>query len=320
MPRPLTPFKVGPDVSPDHQRVLKKPDWFKIKLNQGERFQTIDGLVEKHRLSTVCKEARCPNIYECWNSGTATFMLMGDTCTRACKFCHIKSGNPKKRLDNSEPTKISESVRTLGLSYVVLTSVNRDDLDDEGAQHFAKTVSAIKNLNPEIFVEALTPDFRRTQERSIQTMIDSGVDVLAHNVETVRRLVPFIRDARCHHDLSLRFHRISKQLKFNLITKSSMMLGLGESKEEVLECMRELRDHDVDVVTLGQYLQPTKNHHPVVRYVHPDEFKAYEDEGLKMGFEFVASGPMIRSSYRAGEFFIQNKLKKRKAGEMYANI
>ena len=290
----------------------KKPEWFKIRLKEGERYQTITGLVKEHKLATVCQEARCPNIYECWNAGTATFMLMGDTCTRACKFCHVKSGNPKLWLDPQEPQKIASSVATLSLSYVVLTSVNRDDLPDEGAQHFADCVRAIKEVSPEIFVETLTPDFRKTQEAAIQTMIDSGVDVLAHNVETVRRLVPGVRDARCRHETSLEFHRVAKKLKPDLITKSSIMLGLGEAEEEVFECMQELLDAGVEVVTLGQYLQPTKNHHPVIRYVHPDEFKRYEEKGLEMGFRFVASGPMVRSSYRAAEVFMQGEARRRR--------
>jgi lipoic acid synthetase len=257
------------------------------------------------KLNTVCEEARCPNVAECWGSGTATVMLMGDTCTRGCKFCHVKTGNPKLWLDVEEPRKIAESVKTLGLSYIVLTSVNRDDLPDEGSKHFADTVRAIKEMDSSILVETLTPDFRRTQPQSIRTMIDSNVDVLAHNVETVRRLVPSVRDARCDHDLSLRYHRLAKEMKPSMITKSSIMLGLGETKEEVLECMDELRSMDVDILTVGQYLQPTKNHHPVIRYVRPEEFKFFEEEGLKMGFRFVASGPMVRSSYRAAEAFIE---------------
>ena len=311
MPRPKTPFKLKTEL-PRAELSPKKPEWFKIRLKEGERYQTITGLVKEHKLATVCQEARCPNIYECWNAGTATFMLMGDTCTRACKFCHVKSGNPKLWLDPQEPQKIPSSVATLSLSYVVLTSVNRDDLPDGGAQHFADCVRAIKEVSPEIFVETLTPDFRKTQEAAIQTMIDSGVDVLAHNVETVRRLVPGVRDARCRHETSLEFHRVAKKLKPDLITKSSIMLGLGEAEEEVFECMQELLDAGVEVVTLGQYLQPTKNHHPVIRYVHPDEFKRYEEKGLEMGFRFVASGPMVRSSYRAAEVFMQGEARRRR--------
>lgn len=304
MPRPTKPFKSHPGVTVP-PTVVKKPEWFKVRLDHNEGYLKIDGLVQEHKLQTVCQEARCPNIYECWNAGTATFMLMGDTCTRACKFCHVKTGNPKLWLDAEEPQKVAESVKTLGLSYVVLTSVNRDDLPDEGARHFADTVREIKKVNPKILVETLTPDFRRTQPRALQTMIDSEVDVLAHNVETVRRLVPSVRDARCDHDLSLRYHRVAKELRPTIITKSSIMLGLGETKDEVIDTLHELRSVDVDIVTLGQYLQPTKNHHPVIRYVHPDEFKFYEEEGLKMGFRFVASGPMVRSSYRAAEAFIE---------------
>jgi len=285
-----------------------KPDWFRVKLEESERYKTVERLQRENGLSTVCQEARCPNIYECWNSGTATFMLMGDTCTRACKFCHVKTGRPRA-LDLLEPLKIAGSVKTLGLSYVVLTSVNRDELADEGARHFSDVVRAIKNLEgPRIRVETLTPDFRRTQEQAIQTMIESGVDVLAHNVETVRRLVPSVRDGRCRHETSLHYHRIAKKLKADMITKSSIMLGLGETTAEILETMLELRSVDVDILTLGQYLQPTKNHLPVVRYYHPDEFKALELQGLEMGFKFVAAGPLVRSSYRAAEFFVEGIL------------
>lgn len=311
MPRPKKALKTRDDL-PEKRAALKKPDWFRVRLQEGDRFKTIDSLVKTHQLATVCSEARCPNIYECWNAGTATFMLMGDTCTRACKFCHIKNGKPNS-LDPDEPAKLADSVKKLNLSYVVLTSVNRDELDDEGSTHFANCVSEIKRLNPQTLVEALTPDFRRTQRESIQKMIESGVDVLAHNVETVRRLVPHIRDSRCRHDVSLGFHKITKELKNSVITKSSIMLGLGETKEEVLECMQELKEAQVEVVTLGQYLQPTKFHHPVIEYIHPDDFKFYEEEGHKMGFRFVASGPMVRSSYRAAEVFMQGEIRKRQS-------
>jgi len=307
VPRPLKAFKTREGLK--SETPLQKPEWFKVRLQEAERYKTIEGLVGQHKLATVCQEARCPNIYECWNKGTATFMLMGDTCTRACKFCHVKNGNPKLWLDPEEPHKIRNSVQVLNLDYVVLTSVTRDDLPDEGSDHFAKTVEAIKTLEKEVLVETLTPDFKKNQESCVQRMIDSKVDVLAHNVETVNRLVPWVRDPRCSQEISLSFHRIAKKLKPNLITKSSIMLGLGETQEEVLDCMKALRDAKVDVVTLGQYLQPTKNHHPVVRYVHPDEFKIFESKGLEMGFRFVASGPLVRSSYRAAEVFIQGVLK-----------
>lgn len=306
MPRPPKPFKTAKSETAVDVP-LKKPNWFKIKIQETERYKTIEGLVKEHGLATVCREARCPNIYECWNSGTATFMLMGETCTRACKFCHVNTGLPKA-LDPLEPQKIAGSVKTLELNYVVLTSVNRDELDDEGSSHFASTVAEIKKINPLVLVEALTPDFRRTQTASLQRMIDSKVDVLAHNIETVRRLVPSVRDRRCQHDISLRYHRLAKELKPSIVTKSSIMLGLGETRDEVLGAMEELRCADVDILTLGQYLQPTKNHHPVLRYVDPDEFSFLESEGLKMGFKFVAAGPMVRSSYRAAEFFIDQML------------
>lgn len=312
VPRPKNPVRLDPELSAHQRAEVQKPDWFKVRLSEGERYKTIDGLVSQHGLATVCKEARCPNIYECWNSGTATFMLMGEICTRACKFCHVKGGKPLP-LDPLEPQKIAESVVKLGLSYVVLTSVNRDELEDEGAQHFADTVRAIKAAKPGTLVETLTPDFRRTQVQALQTMLASKVDVLAHNVETVRRLVPHIRDARCSHDTSLNYHKLAKRLNPQAITKSSIMLGVGETQEEVLECMDELREAQVDILTLGQYLQPTKNHYPVVRYVHPDEFKFFEEKGLEKGFLFVAAGPLVRSSYRAAEFFIENHRGKAKS-------
>jgi len=319
MPRPLKPLKLNPDlVVPE--TAGQKPEWFKVRIQESERYKNIEALVTKHGLATVCREARCPNIYECWNAGTATFMLMGEVCTRACKFCHVKNGNPRMILDHEEPMKIKESVQTMGLSYVVLTSVNRDDLPDEGSAHFAETVRQIKSLEKKVLVETLTPDFRKTQEASVGRMLDSGVDVIAHNVETIRRLVPWVRDARCDHDLSLDFHRTAKRLKPGIITKSSVMVGLGETEAEVVEVFKELRDAQVDVVTVGQYLQPTKNHHPVIRYVHPDEFKFYESEGLSMGFRFVASGPMVRSSYRAAEVFIQGMIRKDEKGKSHDHI
>lgn len=317
VPRPLKPLVSAPAEA---SVPLKKPEWFKIKLQRGDHFQQIESILKDRNLHTVCQEARCPNIFECWNSGTATFMLMGDTCTRACKFCHVKTGNPKGLLDEMEPLKIAQSIADMNLSYIVLTSVDRDDLVDEGSEHFAKTVRAIKELKPEVLVECLTPDFRKTQESSIQRMIDSGVDVLAHNIETVRRLVPQIRDARCRHDTSLQFHREAKRLKPSIVTKSSIMLGLGETKDEVLESMKELRDAQVDVLTLGQYLQPTKNHHPVMRYWLPSEFKWLEEQGLDMGFRYIAAGPMVRSSYKAGEFFIETMLRSARKDTQRENI
>lgn len=319
MPRPLKPLKSNPEL-PSSVTSLQKPDWFKVRIQESDRYKKIEGLVTQHGLATVCREARCPNIYECWNAGTATFMLMGEVCTRACKFCHVKNGNPRQILDSEEPQKIKESVRTLDLNYVVLTSVNRDDLEDEGSSHFAEAVRQIKTLEKQVLVETLTPDFRKTQETSVQRMIESGVDVIAHNVETIRRLVPWVRDGRCNHDLSLRFHQTAKKIKPSVITKSSIMVGLGETQDEVVETFKELRDANVDVVTVGQYLQPTKNHHPVIRYVHPDEFKFYEETGMKMGFRFIASGPMVRSSYRAAEVFIQGMILKEQKGKSHVHI
>lgn len=280
----------------DSQR-LKKPDFLRMRVRHSPKYESVKDIVKQHRLATVCEEAKCPNISECWSAGTATIMLMGEVCTRACRFCSVNTGNPKGWLDAEEPENTAKAVQLMGLSYVVLTSVNRDDLPDGGAGHYAKTIKEVKRLNPDTGVEALTPDFLGL-ESAIETLLDSGLDVFAQNVETVKRLTHPVRDPRAGYEQTLNVLKYAAQTS-DVITKTSLMLGLGETDDELLECMDDLRNASVDVLTLGQYLQPTKNHLPVERFVTPDEFERYREWGLKKGFKEVVSGVFVRSSYRA---------------------
>ena len=249
----------------------------------------------------------CPNISECWSNGTATFMLMGSVCTRACKFCSVDTGNPKGWLDLDEPMHTAKAVQTMGLKYVVLTSVNRDDLEDGGAEHYAQTVKAIKALNPNTAVEALTPDFKGLSS-SIETLVNCGLEVFAQNIETVRRLTHPVRDVRAGYEQTLEVLAESKRINLNVLTKTSLILGLGETDSEIEETMDDLIANKVDILTLGQYLRPTLNHLPVERWVTPEEFNNYRDIGLSKGFLEVVSGPMVRSSYRADRVFKRNNL------------
>ena len=276
---------------------LKKPDFLKMRVRHSPKYESVKDIVKQHRLATVCEEAKCPNISECWSAGTATIMLMGDVCTRACRFCSVNTGNPKGWLDHEEPENTAKAVELMGLSYVVLTSVNRDDLPDGGAGHYAQTVREVKRLNPNTGVEALTPDFLGL-ESAIDTLLDSGLDVFAQNVETVQRLTHPVRDPRAGYRQTLDVLEYAAR-NSDVITKTSLMLGLGETDDELLECMDDLRKASVDVLTLGQYLQPTKNHLPVERFVTPDEFERYRIWGLEKGFKEVVSGVFVRSSYRA---------------------
>ena len=276
---------------------LKKPDFLKMRVRHSPKYESVKDIVKQHRLATVCEEAKCPNISECWSAGTATIMLMGDVCTRACRFCSVNTGNPKGWLDHEEPENTAKAVELMGLSYVVLTSVNRDDLPDGGAGHYAQTVREVKRLNPNTGVEALTPDFLGL-ESAIDTLLDSALDVFAQNVETVQRLTHPVRDPRTGYRQTL-YGLAYAARNSNVITKTSLMLGLGETDDELLECMDDLRKASVDVLTLGQYLQPTKNHLPVERFVTPDEFERYRVWGLEKGFKEVVSGVFVRSSYRA---------------------
>ncbi len=294
---------------------MPKPDWLKIRPPGGPVYNKIKALAKDLELATVCEEAKCPNIAECWAGGTATFMLMGDTCTRACKFCAVKTGNPKGWLDADEPRKIAETVHQFGLKYVVLTSVDRDDLPDGGADHFAKTVEAIKALTPGIVVEVLIPDFQGQQE-PLDRLVEAQPDVIAQNIETVERLTHYARDRRAGYQQTLTLLQRVKSDHPHIFTKSSIMLGLGETDDEIRECMRDLRQHQVDILTLGQYLQPTAKHLPVERFITPEAFKAWEVEALEMGFLYCASGPLVRSSYKAAEFFIQGIVEKSRKKSM----
>jgi lipoyl synthase len=276
----------------------RKPDWLKVSLPSGIGYSSIKDIVGRHGLATVCQEAMCPNIAECWSAGTATFMLLGSVCTRACKFCAVNTGNPAGRLDPTEPEHIAESVELMGLKYVVLTSVDRDDLPDGGAAHFARTVAAIKSRVPNAKVEALTPDFQGNLE-AVYTVIDSGVEVYAQNLETVRRLTHPIRDSRAGYDQTLSVLAGAKAYKPSIYTKTSLMLGLGETREEIRQALTDIRSAKVDIVTFGQYLRPTKNHLAVERYVPPSEFDEIRIEALEYGFLEVVAGPLVRSSYKA---------------------
>jgi lipoic acid synthetase len=255
----------------------------------------------------VCEESHCPNIGECWNHGTATIMVMGSVCTRACRFCSVDTGNPKGWLDHDEPRQVAESVRLMGLKYVVLTSVDRDDLPDGGAAHYAACVAAIKADSPEVAVEALTPDFSG-RPADVERVVDSGLDVFAQNVETVERLTREVRDPRAGYRQTLEVLAHAKAHRPGILTKTSLIAGLGETDDEIRRTMDDLREHDVDVLTLGQYLRPTVNHLPVARWVTPEDFERYREWGLERGFVEVASGPLVRSSYRADRILEKNNL------------
>ena len=276
----------------------RKPPWLRARMPAGERFTEVRRIVHQHRLSTVCEEAKCPNVGECWNAGTATIMLLGSVCTRACRFCSVDTGNPRGWLDPQEPQNAARSVELMGLRYVVLTSVDRDDLPDGGAAHYAATIRAIKQRNPGIAVEALTPDFRG-RLRDVETVLDADLDVFAQNVETVERLTHPVRDPRAGYAQTIAVHAHAKSYRPQTLTKTSLMLGLGESDAEIAATMRDLRAASVDVLTLGQYLRPTANHLPVERFVTPSEFDAYRAQALDLGFLECVSGPLVRSSYRA---------------------
>jgi len=285
----------------------RKPTWLRAKMPGGERYEAVRKNVNEHRVSTVCQESHCPNIGECWSSGTATLMVMGSVCTRACKFCAVDTGNPKGWLDPEEPENTAKSVELMGLRYIVLTSVDRDDLPDGGASHYAACVAAIKRRTPACAVEALTPDFDAVMA-DVEKVLDSGLDVFAQNVETVKRLTSRVRDPRAGYEKTLSVLEHAKRYRPELLTKTSLMLGLGETEEEILETMDDLRAIGVDILTLGQYLRPTPNHLPVEHYVTPGEFNRYRDIGLEKGFMEVPSGPMVRSSYRADRVFDKNNL------------
>jgi len=279
-----------PDPAPRQQR----PHWLKVKVPLGENFSRLKGLMGDQHLHTVCEEARCPNMSECWNAGTATFMILGDICTRSCGFCAVKTGRPSG-LDLDEPFRVAEAIRSMGIRHAVITSVNRDELPDGGASVFAETIRQAGAVNPSVRIEVLIPDFRGV-EWALDIVIDARPDILNHNTETVPRLYHSVRpQAKYERSLEL----LERAKRKGMATKSGLMLGLGETSAEVLEVMRDLSGVRCDILTLGQYLQPTKEHLPVDRYVHPDEFRMYREKGMEMGFRHVESGPLVRSSYHA---------------------
>jgi lipoic acid synthetase len=305
-------------AQPDNSNTLRKPSWLKVKLPSGENYARLKQVSETLKLATVCQEARCPNIGECWAGGTATFMLMGEVCTRGCRFCAVKTGNPNGWLDLEEPNKLADTVRNSAWDYVVLTSVDRDDLPDGGASHFAKCVDAIREASPNILIEVLIPDFQGNADH-LKTLLASKPHVVAQNIETVERLTHPVRDRRAGYQQTLTLLSRVKEWELELFTKSSIMLGLGETPDEVYQCMKDLRKHGVDILTLGQYLQPTSKHLPVIEFVTPEKFEEWRIIAeQELGFLYCASGPLVRSSYRAGEFFIKGILEKRRLLEAQA--
>jgi lipoic acid synthetase len=282
-----------------NEQYLRKPEWLKIKLNTNDNYTGLKKLMREKKLHTVCEEAKCPNIHECWAvRKTATFMILGDICTRACRFCAVKTGLPTE-LDWEEPERVAESVAQMGLKHVVITAVARDDLKDGGAAIFAETVKAIRRHNPFCTIEVLPSDMSGEMD-NLKTLMDATPDILNHNIETVHRLTPRVR-AKATYERSLEFLKRAKEINPNIPTKSSIMLGLGETKEEILEAMTDLRAHDVDIITLGQYLQPTKKHLEVQKYWHPEEFAELKKIALSKGFRHCEAGPLVRSSYHADE-------------------
>jgi lipoyl synthase len=272
----------------------ERPEWLKVRIPSGENFARLKGLIDRHGLHTVCEEARCPNMAECWNAGTATFMILGDICTRSCGFCAVKTGKPLV-LDTDEPYRVAEAIRLMAVRHAVITSVNRDELPDGGAAIFAETIRQARKVNPGLRIEVLIPDFRGVAW-ALQLVIDEHPDILNHNTETVPRLYTRVRpQAKYPRSLEV----ILRAHEAGMVTKSGLMLGLGEETEEVHQVMHDLRAHHCDILTLGQYLQPTREHLPVERYVTPDEFRLYKEKGLAMGFRHVESGPLVRSSYHA---------------------
>jgi lipoic acid synthetase len=299
-------IKASTDATPI--QVGRKPQWLRAPMPAGRAFDAVKQIVHEHRLATVCEEAKCPNIGECWNAGTATLMLMGAVCTRACRFCAVDTGNPRQWLDAEEPANSARTVQLMKLKYVVLTSVNRDDLPDGGAQHFAACVREIKQLNPTTAVEALTPDFQGQMD-AVETVVDSGLEVFAQNVETVKRLTHPVRDPRASYEQTLAVLAHAKRHRPQVLVKTSLMLGLGETDAEIFSTMDDLRAIGVDILTMGQYLRPTVNHLPIERWIVPAEFEAYRTTALEKGFLECIAGPLVRSSYRA-----ERALEKNNAG------
>ena len=286
-------------------KYLRKPDWLKVKIPSGENFRKINAYSRNHKLATVCQESKCPNIGDCWNSGTATFMLMGDTCTRGCRFCSVQTSKNPRPLNSDEPEEIAKVIEELKLQHVVLTTVDRDDLEDQGANHIAITIQAIKKKSPHISIEVLIPDFQGKEEL-IEVVVAAEPTILAHNVECVEGLTKKVRDPRAGYKQSLDLLKRVKQVGTSIITKSSLMVGFGENFEDVITTMRDIRNTGTSYLTIGQYLQPDLTKLSVTEYVTPETFKKFEIAGLEMGFQYVASGPLVRSSYHAGLFHAKN--------------
>jgi len=281
----------------------RRPEWMKVKApSRDSRYFDVRKLLHGQRLHTICEEARCPNIAECWGRGTATFQILGDTCTRACRYCYVHSGRPDGPPDPLEPLRLAHAAAQMGLDHVVVTSVDRDDLEDRGAAHYAATIRALKSRLPGASVEVLTPDFLGCEEPALRTVLGERPEVFNHNIETVRRLHPHMRGAKASYDKALRLLVRAKEIAdYPVLTKSGIIAGLGETNDEIVETLRDLRAHGVDVVTIGQYLQPSAKHAPIDRWVHPDEFRWLAEQGESMGFGSVFAGPLVRSSYRADE-------------------
>lgn len=297
--------------------VMRKPDWLRVRLPGEGEYRDVDKVLKDLNLHTVCRSARCPNIADCWGRRTATIMIMGDVCTRHCRFCAVTTGNPAGFLDETEPERVAEAVKRMKLRYVVLTSVDRDDLTDAGAGHFARTIKLIKGEDEKVLVEPLIPDFahgpvgaRHAVPERLQKIVDAKPDVIAHNLETVEKLTPHVRDRRSSYKLSLDVLRTLKALQPRVLTKSGIMVGLGERDEEVYQTMQDMRSVGVDIMTIGQYLQPTRKHLEVDRFVTPEQFQEYEERANAMGFLAAACAPLVRSSYHAAE--VATFLKKRK--------
>ena len=282
------------EAQPDEAKRPHRPDWLKVRIPGGENYARLKDLVSKHTLHTVCEEARCPNMGECWNAGTATFMILGDICTRSCGFCAVKTGRPGV-LDTGEPIRVAEAIRLLGVKHAVITSVNRDELPDGGASIFAETIRRARIVNPGIKIEVLVPDFRGV-EWALRIVVDAHPEILNHNTETVPRLYSTVRP-QAKYDRSLQL--LDRAKRSGMVTKSGMMLGLGETIDEILQVMSDLRGVGCDILTLGQYLRPTREHLPVSRFVTPEEFRALKNKGMEMGFGHVESAPLVRSSYHA---------------------
>jgi lipoyl synthase len=281
----------------------RRPEWMKVRAPSADsQYFDVRKLIHGQGLNTICEEARCPNISECWGRGTATFQILGDTCTRACRYCYVHSGRPEHPPDPLEPLRLAQAAAQMDLKHVVVTSVDRDDVPDKGASHFAATVRALKAKLPDVSVEVLTPDFLGVEREALTILLDSRPEVFNRNIETVRRLHRRMRGAKASYDGALRLLARAKEIAdYSVLTKSGIIVGLGETNDEIVETLRDLRDHDVDVVTIGQYLQPSAKHAAIDRWVHPDEFRWFREQGEAMGFGSVFSGPLVRSSYRADE-------------------